>query len=98
MLQRRRGILDDYYDTMRHGVHMAQEEFVICHQRVELGIRLIGTYKSLGQSNINLLWLLNIRSATAQYFYVDFGTVRRIWRLGATEYQLARQHRTCEVR
>ena len=29
MLQRQRGFLDDYYDTMRQGIHIAQEESVI---------------------------------------------------------------------
>ena len=29
MLQRQRAFLDDYYDTMRQGIRMAQEELVI---------------------------------------------------------------------
>ena len=32
-LFRQRQILDDYYDTMRQGIHMAQEEFVIWERK-----------------------------------------------------------------
>ena len=45
MLQRQRGYLDDYYATMRQGIPIAQEEFIIMERRSACK-RLLSNYKS----------------------------------------------------